>query len=121
MKMNQDKDCALKEALRKSSSGNLPFNFTDRMIMRINAEAEKKQKRAYVLNICILSFVSALLIGFVVFALTTFCSFNLVESLQRIKFSSDSLQIFGFYFYIAFLVLGLLGLDYWLRKLKQRL
>ena len=94
MKTNKDKDRLLKEVLRKSSSESLPFNFTNKMMAQINVEAQKKQKRATALNVCFLL-------------------------LRNITFSPESGSILGFYFYIGLLVLGLLGLDYYLRKLKQ--
>ncbi|WP_321425742.1 hypothetical protein [uncultured Bacteroides sp.] len=119
MKTNQDKDSLLKEVLRKSSSESLPFNFTNRMMEQINAEAQKKQRRAAGLNLCFLLLASASLIGLATYLLMSNFSFNIIESLRNISFSSESGSIFGFYFYIGLLVLGLLGLDYYLRKLKH--
>lgn len=119
MKTNKDKDRLLKEVLRKSSSESLPFNFTNRMMAQINVEAQKKQKRATALNVCFLLLASASLIGLSTYLLMTYFSFNIIKSLRNISFSPESGSILGFYFYIGLLVLGLLGLDYYLRKLKQ--
>lgn len=119
MKTNQNQDKLLKEVLRKSSSENLPFNFTSRMMEQIHAEARRKRRRATVLNLVLLLFTSASLIGFATYLLTVYFSIDIIESLRNMRFSAESGAIFNFYIYIGFLVLGLLGLDYYLRKLKH--
>lgn len=117
MKANQDK--LLKEALRKSSFETLSVDFISKVMEQINVEAQRKHRRAARLNFVLLLVTSASLIGFTTYLLRTYFSFDIIESLINLRYSSESSPIFGFYFYIGFLALGLLGLDYYLRKLKQ--
>lgn len=117
MRTNQDE--LLKETLRKSSFETLSVDFTNKVMEQINVEAQRKHRRAARLNFVLLLLASASLIGLTTYLLRAYFSFNIIESLINLRYSPESSPIFGFYFYIGFLVLGLLGLDYYLRKLKQ--
>lgn len=120
MEANYDKDKALKRVVENLPTGELPFNFTDRLMYKIYAEAEKKQKRMARLSYLALILASAGLIGTMIYLLTSYFSFSLFGSLSQIHISEQSVPLFGFYIYIGCIVLALLGLDYWLRRLKQR-
>jgi len=116
--MNQD--TALKKVLQSREKGDLPYDFESRLMRTIQAEAVKKKMRSAVLNLCLVSMVSLTMIAGTILGLKYYLLVHFSLPENPFKFLSDSASLFGFFFYIAFLVLILLGLDMYFRKLKQK-
>jgi len=117
-KMKQDN--ALKKVLEAREKGDLPYGFESRMMNKVMLEALRKRKRINFLAFSLVSVVSLFLIVGTIFLLKYYFQIDLSTSENPIKFSPESYAIFGFYFYIAFLVLILLGMDAFFRSLKHK-
>lgn len=115
--MNQNK--MLKRALDAREKGDLPYGFESRMMMRITTEAIRKRKRANVLTLSLVSAVSLSLIAGTILLLRYYFKIDVPVPERLVALSPASCRLFGFYSYIAFLALLLLGLDTWLRKMKH--
>ena len=116
----KDKDKALSKVVNNLPAGELPSNFTFQMMNKINAEAVKEKARAEKFGYILLIATSIGLIGIMVFVLTYFYSFNPWESLRNIEFNAQNESSVCFYIYIATAALALLGLDYWLRRYREK-
>ena len=116
----ENKDKALSKVVNNLPAGELPSNFTFQMMNKIHAEAMKEKARAERLGYVLLIATSVGLIGIMMFVLTYFYSFNLWESLRNIEFNSQNESSVCFYVYIATAALALLGLDYWLRRYREK-
>ena len=116
--MNQDN--ALKKILEAREKEDLPYDFESRLMKKIMLEAKKKKRRSTVFNLCLVSFVSLSMMVSTYLILKYYLWIDLSLPKNPFKFSSGSASLFGFFFYIAFLVLILLGLDMYFRKLKQK-
>jgi len=117
MKMNNDK--AIRKVLQSTESPRLSADFNSRMMAEVYRAVERKKKRAYVLGLCLISGVSLALIGLAVYVFLTYIPWNFTFELPKfpkIHFSSESKSMYAFSFYIAFLSLILIGLDYWIRR-----
>lgn len=86
----------------------------------IYLEAEKQSKRRFALGMFLVSMVSIAIISGTVYVLYTYYSVSFSFNMPQIKFSNESKSIFLFSFYIAIIVMFLLGLDGYLRRLKKR-
>jgi len=110
---------ALKQALENRRGPGLPSNFSFRMMEKVHLEAEKKRKR--IRNIAWISlaaacvFILTMLGGFLYIT-----DFNLAEYMPKLNITSPRGDIMDFYYYIGFLVLVLLGLDYWFRTKRRK-
>lgn len=104
-------DKAIIKALQSTESPRLPAGFNSRMMNQIYQAAEHKKKRAYVLSLCLISGVSLVLIALTVYLLNNYFSVDLSFHLPKLHLSSQSISVYGFCFYIALLVLILIGLD----------
>lgn len=122
------KDRALRKALKAKSMGDLPYGFEHRLMGSILRDAAAKRKRGYVLGLVLVSAVSVLMvIGMVV--LLRFSTFSVIDwgrFLSDLNFSLsehhdlvESGTLFGFFFYIAFLALILLGGDAYFRRKRH--
>lgn len=111
---------AIKKALLSRRREELPYGFENRIMRQVYAEAEKQKKRAFVLGIGLISFVSILMITAAIYILTNYFSFSLNIRLPKVSVSSETQSMFVFSCYIAFLVLILLGLDGYFRSLRQK-
>lgn len=105
----------MKQALERRQAGHLSSNFSYRMMEQIRMEAEKQKKRRAVIAWTALMLSVLALVGLAVYFLAFYLDFSMADYLPKMNFRQDS-SLFMFYIYIALLVLGLLGLDYWLRK-----
>ena len=115
-----DKDKALRKILETRDKGDLPYGFESRMMHEIMLEAKRRKRRSFILNLCLVSSVSfAMIIGTIIL-LKNYLSVKISIPTPEIHFSSEASGMFGFFFYIAFLVLILLALDHFFRSLKQR-
>lgn len=106
----------MKQALQRRQSGSLPSNFTFRMMGQIRMEAVKQEKRKYRIMILFLIVALLVIIGSFVYCLFFYLGFKPMDLVPKLQFSSGSSLLFGFYTYIALLVLCLLRMDYWMRK-----
>ncbi|MDR3653130.1 MAG: hypothetical protein P4L34_09190 [Paludibacter sp.] len=112
--MTQDK--ILKKALESQSIDTLPTDFNSRLMTRIYAENETKKKRIFVLGISAISTASLCLISLGIYLLKDYITF----SFQLPVLSSEAKAIYGFSFYIAFLVSILIVLDSFFRTIRQK-
>ena len=113
--MNMNNDKAIIKALQSTESSKLPDNFNSRLMTRVYRAAEQKKKRAYILSLCLASGVSLVLIAMAVFLLNNYFAFNLGLHLPKWNVNAQSISVYGFSFYIALLILILVGLDHYLR------
>lgn len=107
--MNNDK--AIIKALQSTESSRLSADFNSRMMNQIYRAAERKKKRSYILGLCLISGVSLVLIALAVYLLNNYFSVDFSFHLPKFHLSSESISVYGFCFYIAMLVLILIGLD----------
>lgn len=117
MKMNNDK--AIRKALQSTESPRLSADFNSRLMAEVYRAVERKKKREYVLGICLISGASLALIGLAVYVFLTYIPWNFTFELpkfSKVHLSSESKSMYAFSFYIAFLSLILIGLDYWIRR-----
>lgn len=105
----------MKQALERRQAGHLSSNFSYRMMEQIRMEAEKQKKRRAVIAWTALVLSVLALVGLAVYFLAFYLDLSMTDYLPKMNIRQDS-SLFMFYIYIALLVLGLLGLDYWLRK-----
>lgn len=105
----------IKQALERRQAGHLSSNFSYRMMEQVRLEAEKQKKRRAVIGWIALVLSVLALVGLAVYFLAFYLDLSMTDYLPKMNFRQDS-SLFMFYIYIALLVLGLLGLDYWLRK-----
>lgn len=117
-KMKQDN--ALKKVLEAREKGDLPYDFESRMMHQVMLEVVRKRKRVNLIAFSMVSAVSLFLIAGTALLLNYYFQVDLTKVGNPISFSSESYAIFGFYFYIAFLVLLLLGIDAIFRKWKHK-
>lgn len=119
MMETMNKDNALRKVLIRKT-GDLPFGFEKRVMDKIMLEAEKKSRRNYYLSLGLVSAVSLAMIVGTFYLLNRYFSFNILELLSGVRLHSEASPLFTFCFYIAFLILVLLGLDYKFRELMKR-
>lgn len=110
---------ALKRALEKRQSGSLPSNFTFKMMEQIRLEAVKQEKRKQRISVIFLVVALLTILASSIYCLFFYLDFKLIDMIPDLKVPTLSVSLFGFYTYIALLVLGLLGVDYWIRKKKS--
>lgn len=116
MEENKNSGNMLKQVLQKRQTGSLPSNFTYRMMEQIRMEAikqEKRKRRNMVLSLLAALFV---IIGSSIYCIFFYLDFKPADLLPHPLLSPDSFSLIGFYSYISFLTLCLLGIDYWIRK-----
>jgi hypothetical protein len=102
-------DKALIKALQSTESSKLSPDFNSRMMTQIYRAVERKKKRSYVLSLCLISAVSLSLIAMAVYLLKVY--FSVSFKLPAVHLTSESISIYAFSFYIALLILILVGLD----------
>lgn len=105
----------LKKALARRQQAPLSSNFSYRMMERVHVEATKQQKKQSILSWSLLLFAVLFLIGLGAYVLFFYLDLNLMSSVPRVNIRQHA-PLFEFYVYIALLALGLLAIDYWLRK-----
>ena len=116
----ETKNNMLKQALTRREACALPSNFTYRMMKEVRLAAERKRKRqalfTWISLIAAVLFFIALAVYFIVFYL----GFNIKEYIPTFEFVRPSVEMVGFYWYVGFLALVLLGLDYRMRIHKRK-
>ena len=116
--MKQDK--ALKKIVSKSKPEGLSYGFENKIMKAIFIEAEKQAKRRFALNMALVSSVSLAIIAGTIYILYTYYSVSFSFNIPHFSFSSETKSIFLFSFYIATIVLLLLGMDLYFRRLKKK-
>ena len=118
--MDMQEDKAIIKAL-KSQEGSLPsLGFNTRLMSKVYLAAEKEKKRMYILSLCFISAVSLGLIAMGVYLLKDYLPSNYTIHFPNFKNLLESLSKYGFSFYIAFLILILVGLDTYFRQLLNK-
>lgn len=112
-----EKDKLIKQALKSTQRPTLPGDFQYKTMQKVFLLAEKKRKRAYLLSLAGISFVSLLLVAACIYILKVYFAFSF--SLPEIQFTSSSFSILIFSFYIAALVFLLIRLDAFMRRRWQ--
>lgn len=115
--MNKDK--ALIRTLNRRSD-ELSGGFEERLMNRILQEAEKKSRRDYLLGLLLAGAVSLAMVAGAVFVFVYYFSFDLRDLFSGIRIRFEYSSLYTYCFYIAFLVLVLLGLDYKFRKIMKK-
>ncbi|MCE5332553.1 MAG: hypothetical protein LLF95_10520 [Bacteroidales bacterium] len=108
-----EKDKAIIKALKSTQTPQISVDFQTQTMNKVFKLSEQKRKRAYILNFCLISTVSLGLIVTAVFLLKDYLSFSF--KMPAIQFTSSSISLFAFSFYIASLILILVGLDSYFR------
>jgi len=116
--MNHDK--AIIKALKTLEGLPLSDDFNSGMMNRIYFAAAKKKRRAYIGSLCVLSMVSMGLISMAVYLLRNYLTDNLTFHLPTLTSLIESVSKYGFGFYIAFLSIILIALDYYFRSVWQK-
>lgn len=117
--MEQDK--AIQKVLNNSKLIGLPYGFENKVMKAIFQKAEKQVKRKFALNIVLVSLVSIAIISGTFYILHNYYSVSLNLTIPQLNYSNETKYIFAFSFYIAFIVLFLLWLDTFLRRLKKKI
>ncbi|MDD2612487.1 MAG: hypothetical protein PHR38_06850 [Bacteroidales bacterium] len=115
-----DQDKALKKILDTAGKSDLPDGFEDLLMDKIMLEVRKKKKRSTISIFSLVSAVSVAMITGTVFLFKNYLSVRISLPVPDTHLSVDTGYMFGFYFYIAFLVLILLGIDHYFRNLKHK-
>jgi len=116
--MKQDK--ALIKALKLKEKPQLPTDFNTQLMREIYKASAKQKKQNIILSYAFISFVSLGLIGMAVYLLKNYITFSSVSQIPEFLATSESKNIFGFSIYIACLVLILVFMDRYFRKLRER-
>ncbi len=116
--MNKDK-ALIKTLIRKAND--LPDGFEEQVMNRIFLEIEKKSRRNYYLSLMLVCGVSLAMIGGAFFVLDHFFSFNILDLFSGIHIRFQYNPLYTYCFYIAFLILVLLGLDHKFRQIMKKM
>jgi len=119
-KKQMKQDNALKKVLDAREKGDLPYDFERRLMNRVMLEAIRKRRRINILAFSLVSAMSLILIAGTALLFDYYFQVDLSTLENPIPFSPESYEMFGFYFYIAFLVLILLLMDAFIRKWKHK-
>jgi hypothetical protein len=115
-----DQDKALKKILNTGKRGDLPYGFEDRLMKGILLEAKKQRKRAQIRILGLISSVSLVMVVGTILLIHRYLAVKITMPAPDVRFSPEAGGMFGFFFYIAFLVLVLLVLDTYFRNLRQK-
>lgn len=117
--MKQDK--AIKKLISATKSEGLSYGFENKVMKAIYREAEKQTKRRFALNMALVSLVSLALVAAAVYVLHHFYSLSFSLKMPQLSMAGDNKTLVLFSLYIAALVLFLLGLDLYFRRLRKKL
>ena len=110
---------AFKKALDRRQTGSLPSNFSYRMMEQIRMEAARQNRKRQRIMILSLSAALSVIVGLLAYFMFFYLEIRWSDLMPDVSLASLSSPLFGFYTYIALLALGLLGVDYWIRKKKS--
>ena len=116
--MKQDK--ALIKVLKLQEKPKLSADFNAQLMDKIYIASAKQKKRNLIISYTFISFVSLGLIGMAVYLLKNYLTFSSMFQLPQLISTSESKSFFGFSIYIACLVLILVFMDGYFRKLRER-
>jgi hypothetical protein len=113
-------DKALRKVLSKPKD-ELPYGFEHRLLRRLLADAERRDKRSYYRSLALVAFVSLFLVVGLLYILTTYFGIVLrnplsVNSLRIPAWNDQVAPILDFSLFIAVLLLFLLLLDFIFRR-----
>lgn len=120
MKTTENNSEAIKQALRRKQTEQLPANFTIRLMESIHHEAVKQQKRRDCLLLFSISGTVLLLVGLLIGYFALYTSFSWRAMLPDPAIFQQGTATWRFYTYIALLTALLLGADYRLRKRRAQ-
>lgn len=115
-----ERDRALKKVVKNSVSDNLSYGFENRVMKQIFYEAEKKKKKTYLYGIFLTSLVSLIMIAGCVLMLSRYFGLKFSLDWVQLNISGETFQTLMFFGNIAFVVLILLFIDTYLRRLKHK-
>jgi hypothetical protein len=118
--MEENKNNALKQALERRVSEDLPSNFTHYMMNRIRLDAAGRHKRYKIISWCWLISGSLFLLGLGVYMLVFYLGVDFRKYTPRTGDAQPVTDLIAFYWYIAVLALILLGLDHWMRRYRRK-
>ena len=116
--MKQDK--ALIKSLMMQERPKLPVDFNVQLMTKVYKASAKRKKRNLIFSYAFISFVSLGLIGMAVYLLKNYLSFSSMFQMPQFISTSESKSFLAFSIYIAFLVLILVFMDGYFRKLRER-
>ncbi len=120
METNHRTNNALKQALQQRKQGELPSNFSFRMMEQLRHEAVRQQKRRDRIMFYSIVAASLAIVALAVYLLFFELGIQTWEWFPKLEWKSASTSsILPFYVYIAVLVLALLGFDHWMRHRKS--
>jgi hypothetical protein len=115
-----ERDRALKKAVKNSVSDILPYGFENRVMKQVFHETEKKKKKIYLYGIFLASFVSLIMIAGCVLLLSRYFGLKFSLDWIQLNISGEAFRTLVFFGNIAIVVLILLFIDAYLRKLKHK-
>lgn len=116
----EEKNNMLKQALERRMSDGLPSNFNYHTMNRIRLEAARQHKRHRMISWCWLILGSLFLLGLGIYIPAFYLKTNFREYMPQIENTQPVTDLIVFYWYIAVLVLILLGLDHWIRSYRRK-
>ncbi|MDP4272173.1 MAG: hypothetical protein Q8909_18935 [Bacteroidota bacterium] len=114
------RDKAIIKALDKFEAPPLSADFNTQLMKKISEAAAQKEKRAFIVNICIISVVSLGLVAMAIYLLRDYITSDIAFRMPVFHIVSGPASHYLFFAYIAFLALLLLGLDYFFRHLREK-
>lgn len=115
-----NKDNMLKQAIDRRVNSSLPSNFNYQMMNKIRLEAAKQHRRRKVISWCWLIAGSLFLLGLGVYILVAYLEVDFMNYIPQKESIQPVVDVIAFYWYIAILVLVLLGFDYWMRWYRRK-
>jgi len=116
----ENKDNMLKQAMERRVNSCLPSNFNYQMMNKIRLEAATQHRRRKVVSWCWLIAGALSLLGMGVYILVFYLKVSLTDFIPMKESIKPATDLIAFYWYIAVLVLILLGLDHWMRWYRRK-
>lgn len=118
--VTENKDNMLKQAMERRVNSCLPSNFNYQMMNKIRLEAARQHRRRKVVSWCWLIAGVLFLLGLGAYILMFYMDVSLMDYMPRKESIQPATDLISFYWYIAMLVLILLGLDHWMRWYRRK-
>jgi hypothetical protein len=112
------RDKAISKILKAEVTPTLSPAFNAQLMSQIHKFAEKKKVQSFILTLCLISATSLSIIGMAIYLLRNYLKWNFSFSMPR--FPQESISQYGFFIYIALLMLILIGLDTFFRHIRQK-
>jgi hypothetical protein len=114
------KDKLITDALRNQFTDELPAEFNNVLMQKINADLVKRRKRNTFINYLSVVLTSLLLIGLSVFMLGDYLLTGFLSGIKNMFIVTVSGNLIRFSIYISTIVLLLLIMDSYFRNLHQK-